>query len=130
MISSLPSMLHTFTIDLEGSDTRKRFQGTFTYKRPNIRTQAEIAKTTAFLNGGIAGVDEDTLLLHTIIATLKHTIIESPDWWKKEDFGYELYDINIVFDIYKKVRKFEDEWIAKVWADNSKPEISIENKNT
>lgn len=119
MITELPSMNHVFTIDLKGSETGRQFQGTFTYKRPNIRMQSEIAKTAAVLNGGIQGVDEDTIFLHGILATLKHTLIESPDWWKKEDYGYELYDMNVILEIYKSIKKFEEEWMNKVWADNS-----------
>jgi hypothetical protein len=121
-IKALPSMEHVFTVSIKGTDTGQVFDGTFRYKRPNIRKNAEISKTAAILNGGIAGLDEDTRLLHDICATLKHTLMEFPEWWEKSDFGYELHDSNVIFDIYKECMKFEGEWRDKVWASEDKKE--------
>ena len=125
-IKALPPMEHTFTIKTEGSETGKIFEGTFTYKRPNLRTQSEIAKMKARLNEDLKNLDEDTAFLHGILSKLRHTLTNSPDWWKEEDFGYELYDVNVILDIYTECEKFEREWIEKVWGteesdDSKKP---------
>ena len=118
-IKALPSMEHVFTIDLKGSETGNKFEGTFKYKRPNLRVQSEIAKTQALLNGGIQGLDEDTAFLHMMIANLRHTLTESPQWWKECDYGYELYDSNVIIEIFKQTREFEQNWINTVWGEKS-----------
>ena len=117
MIKALPSMESTFTVSIKGTETAQQFDGTFTYKRPNLRVKSEIAKTTAILDSGLKNLDEDTKFLHNILATLKHTIIKSPDWWDKADFGFELYDVNVVFEVYKACSDFEQKWVAEVWMD-------------
>jgi hypothetical protein len=126
MFKTLPSMEHTFTIDIEGTETRQKFQGTFTYRKPNLRVKSEIARTLALLNGGLANLDEDAILLHNILSTLKHTITDSPEWWKKADFGFELYDLNVVFDVYRACSDFESKWMKQVWADETKEESKKE----
>ena len=117
MIKALPSMESTFTVSIKGIETAQQFDGTFTYKRPNLRVKSEIAKTTAILDSGLKNLDEDTKFLHNILATLKHTIIKSPDWWDKADFGFELYDVNVVFEVYKACSDFEQKWVSEVWMD-------------
>lgn len=124
-IKALPSMEHTFTVSIKGSDTGQVFDGTFSYKRPNLRKNSEISKTAALLNGGIVNLDEDTKLLHEVLAMLKHTITKSPEWWDKSDYGYELYDANVIFDIYKECTKFEAEWRDKVWVVETKKEEAL-----
>jgi hypothetical protein len=110
-------MEHTFNIKIEGSNTRREFTGTFTYKRPNIRIQSDIAKTTAKLNEDLRNLDEDTKFLHSVLAKLRHTLTDTPEWWQKSDYGYELFDINVVLGIYKSCQEFETEWFNKVWAE-------------
>ena len=121
-IKELPSMEHTFTVSIKGSETGQMFDGTFTYKRPDIGTKSEIGKFTTFLNGDLKNLDEDTKFLHGILATLKHTLTKAPQWWEDADSGYKLYDINVIFDIYSECRKFENKWFSKVWGEPEKEE--------
>lgn len=125
-ITALPPMEHVFTVKIKGNDTGQMFEGTFTYKRPNIRKNSEINKTAAILNGGIMNLDEDTKLLHEVLATLKHTLTVAPDWWEKSDCGYELYDSNVVFEVYQKCMAFEKEYAESVWVE--KEEVKEEPK--
>jgi len=119
-IKTLPSMEHVFKLKIEGSETGQMFEGTFRYRRPNIRTQSEISKTKALLDGGLKNLDEDAQYLHMILANLKHTIQESPEWWQRADFGYDLYDFNVLTEIYKECAKFESDWFDKVWSEDDK----------
>jgi len=121
-IKALPPMEHTFHIDIKGSNTGQKWDGNFTYKRPNLRAQSEIAKTAARLNEDLKNIDESMAFLHNVLASLRHSIVESPEWWKQSDYGFELYDTNVVLDIYKACQEFEDEWFAKVWGDEDKKE--------
>lgn len=128
MIKALPSMEHVFTVQIKGTDTGQVFDGSFTYKRPNIRKNSDIDKTAAFLDGGIQGLDDDTKLLHRILAVLKHTLIKYPKWWTDSDFGYELYDSNVILEIYQECMKFENDWKDKVYGEIEKSEAKAEEK--
>ncbi len=119
-ISTLPSMEKTFTIDVKGADTGQQFQGTFTYKRPNLRAKSNAAKLAARLNEDLRNLDEDTKFIHEVLANLRYSLILTPDWWQKADFGLELYDTNVIFDIYKACVDFENEWTDKVWGNQDK----------
>jgi hypothetical protein len=120
-IKILPSMEHTFTLAaVKGSETAQIFEGTFTYKRPNLRTRSSIAKTAAMLNEDLKNLDEDIKFLHDVLANLKHTLIKVPQWWTDSDCGYELYDTNVVLDIYAECRKFENNWFESVWVEEKK----------
>lgn len=119
IIKELPSMRHTFTIQIKGLDTGRVYDGTFTYERPNLRKKSEIAKTTARLNEDLKSLDEDACFLHKVLSTLRHTLSDAPEWWVKADYGMELYDINVVLDVYRECQKFEEKWFAEVWKEKS-----------
>lgn len=124
MFSVLPPQEHTFTLDVKGSASGEQFTGSFTYVRPTIGMSIEIGKTKAFMLGGAPNVDDDTDAVADMLATLRHTLVKFPEWWKETLFGTKLYDLNVVFDIFKKCTDFEkarDEKLAEV-----KPEIKDE----
>jgi len=121
-VKKLPSMEHSFTLEVKGSETGRIFQGSFTYQRPNLRVQSEISKTTARLNEDLKNLDEDTKFLHKVLASLRHTLKNSPDWWKECDHGYDLYDMNVIMDIYKETVDFENSWFEKVWSEDKAEE--------
>jgi len=116
-IKVLPSMEHHFTIKTKGSETGQMFEGTFTYKRPNLRKKSDIAKEKARLNGDLKNLDEDTAFLHGILSTLKFTISNAPEWWIKADLGFELFDLNVILDVYKACQDFENQWFNLVWKE-------------
>ncbi len=120
-ISSLPSMEHSFHINVEGSDTKKRFTGDFTYRRPNNRAKIEIDKTETRLNGDLVNLNEDTKFVNEVYATLRHTLTACPDWWKDSDYGYDLYDLNVALEIFKEVRAFEKKWFDSIWSSDEQP---------
>ncbi|NIU02219.1 MAG: hypothetical protein GWN01_15355 [Nitrosopumilaceae archaeon] len=136
-MKNLPNMSHVFTVKIKGEETQKQFEGTFKYQRPNLKVDSEIDKTRALLDGGIKGLGEDIRDLHRILATLRHTIVEYPDWWEDCDFGYELYDLNVVLDIYMETKKFEADFENKLHGEDKatkgdertdKPEETGEDK--
>lgn len=121
-IKSMPSMEHTFLVKIKGSDTGQLWEGSFTYKRPNIRIETQIDKTKAILDGGIPGLSADTQFLHEVLSTLKHTLIDYPKWFEDSDFGYELYDANVIFDIFKQIKTFEKEWKDNIYIEDQEVE--------
>ena len=120
-IKALPSMEHTFTLNVKGSITGQHFDGTFTYKRPSLRGQSDIAKMASRLNEDLKNLDEDTKILHNVLSNLRHTLIQAPEWWKACDYGYELYDVNVIMELYKETVNFENKWFEKVWGNQEEP---------
>lgn len=116
-MKSLPSKEHTFVLDLKGTSGAEYKGSKFTYKKPNIRTMSEIAKTTARLNEDLPQLDPDIKFLHSVLATLKHTLVEVPKWWEDSDYGFELDDLNMIFDVYDKCKKFENEYAKKAFGE-------------
>lgn len=121
-IKTLPSMETTFTIKSQGSDTGKIYEGTFTYKRPNFRIKSEISKTEARLNGDLKNLDEDMAFLHKVLSVLRHTLVNAPDWWVKADYGFDLYDVNVILEVWKACQDFEVKWSDSVWSEEPKKE--------
>lgn len=134
-MKELPNMQHTFSVKVEGKEGGQMYEGSFTYKRPNLRAKSQIAKLAAKLNEDIKYLDEDTRFLHDVIAQLYYTLIDAPDWWKKSDSGMELYDFDVVFEIYKECMKFEKAWMDQVWGNQeavqkeAEKELKAKQKN-
>lgn len=117
---ALPSTEHSFSISVEGNLTKAMFEGNFTCRIPNIKTQAAIAKHKAMLNGGYEeGLDLGTRNMHHMISYLRYTLSDMPKWWKDEDLGYNLFDINVIESVYNKVLTFEKAWYEEIWGPAS-----------
>lgn len=115
----LPSKEHTFNLKDLKLKSPEYDEGVFTYQRANIRTRSEIGKTMARLNEGLF-VDEETSFLHEMLSTLRHTLTVCPDWWEKADYGFDLEDLNLITGIYTECRKFDNEYVKKVWGSKPK----------
>lgn len=106
MFSVLPPQEHTFTMQVVGKRSGQTFEGSFTYSRPTLGISIQIGRTKAFITGGLP-VDEDTDAVADLLATLRHTLVKYPDWWKECDFGTKLQDLNVLFDLMKLCNDFE-----------------------
>lgn len=125
----IPPIECDFTIDIEGHVTKKRFVGEFTCKIPRKKEQCLIDKHRVFLNGGMPEqLSPETLRFHHWISYLRYTITESPKFWKDSDLGYELYDANVVEDVYNKVLDFEVEWLKEIWGEEAVKKLKTENE--
>jgi len=119
---SIPDKNHVFSIEnVIGETTRTEYSGDFECVIPNNRTSAKIAKSKALYNGGLdASLDQFTKNLHHMVAYCKHTIREAPEWFIESEYGYDLYDFNILEEVYGKVLKLEEEWLSSVWGKDDK----------
>lgn len=116
LYTDLPDRESIFSIDIEGSITKKKYTGGFKCKIPSVKDQCFIGKHEAFLNGNLAEyLDPGILQLHKQLAYLRYTLLEYPDFWKKSDLGYDLLDQNVINEIYKKVIDFEENWLKTIW---------------
>ena len=113
---TMPDMEHAFNIDIKGALTHKTFSGAFKYRIPNIKMRAAAAKKLAELNSGLEeSLDPTVLNLHYMVSYLRVTLVETPEWWTNADFGYELYDSNVIKAVYDNVSALEQEWTETVW---------------
>jgi hypothetical protein len=115
---SIPAKDFEFQFDSTGALTNERYFGDFKCKIPNLKKQSEIAKHKAFLNAGYdATLDQGTKNIHHMVSYLKHTITSAPQWFYDSDGCYDLFDNNVIEDLYGEVLKREEEWIKQVWPD-------------
>lgn len=118
----LPSMEYEFSVEVKGNITGKMFSGNFKYRIPNLKAKALAERKRAELNGGMdAMLDASVLQLHYMIAYLRFSLLEDsmPQWWKENDYGYNLHDYNVVREVFDKVEAYEQKWLKSVWGDPS-----------
>jgi hypothetical protein len=111
---SLPDMTHSFDIQTKGKDTDINWTGAFKYKRPTIGDRGRISVLRTRLNGDLETIDDETSLLNEALSHLRYTLIEFPDWWTDTHYGMDLYDVNIVTEIFSECMKFEAKWNKKL----------------
>lgn len=117
LLKELPLMESEFELDLKGNITGLQYKGAFKYKLPNIAKNSQISVMEARLNSGLAEtLDPTTRLVHYMLSYLRFTLEEKtlPEWWKKSNYGVDLYDPNVVTELYQKCTAFEKEWELKV----------------
>jgi len=77
------------------------------------------------LNGDLLTLEPETLMFNEAISHLRFTLIEYPDWWKEANMGMDLYDSNVVVEVYNKCSAFEEEYLNRL---SSKDGEGVENK--
>ena len=117
----LPAMDHTFDITVTGQETGVTYVGRFKYRRATLgqRTRIDVMRTR--LNGDLETLDSEVKEFSQAIAHLRFTIVESPDWWTASNYGSELYDGNVIAEVYNQAMDFESKWKEQVFgADAAK----------
>lgn len=123
LAKELPPKTNRFSVKVTGNVTNTEFEGSFTFRIPNVRTTAQISLMEARLNEGLSdSLDASTLATHYMIAYLRYSLVENkeegevyPKWWKESNYGYELYDANVITAIYNKCLEYEKEWREQVF---------------
>jgi hypothetical protein len=103
---------HQFPIRHESKTLGKVFEGTFTTKKLSVKELGWVSVRRAQLNGGMyydedkpgTGIDEQTDWLNQAIAHCEVSLKQVPTWWNLD----ELYDIDLLLAVYKKVVEFEN----------------------
>lgn len=125
-LKELPPMRHEFEINVVGKITNRKYSGKFVFQIPTSGKRAKADIERALLNRGIgivsvdAGGDEvieEGALFNQMFAYMKHTLVETPDWWLSSDNGFELLDTEPMIAVYKACDEFEKAWNKKVWGD-------------
>jgi hypothetical protein len=118
MNHKIPSMEHSFDIQVTGKETGINWVGKFKYKRPTLAQRSMIGAFRAKLSGDLYTVDANIQDLNEALAHMRFTLISYPDWWKDSDYGGALFDYNVVMTVYEKIVEFEKEWREKVHGGN------------
>ena len=107
-----------FEIEVRGNETKSLFTGKFKYTRPTLGARTRIAATLARLNGDVENLNNyEVEKLNTCLAYLRHTIVDCPEWWRDSLFGMELYDSNVIEEVYNKCIEFEEKWKTKIHSE-------------
>jgi len=126
-LTGLPTMEYSFHFAVKGTNTGKMYEGDFVYKRPNYAQKVEAAKLTANLSGDLGTLDPAIKFMNSILGHLRFTLMSFPPWWEENKYGLDLYDDNVVAEIWKMTDKFEDKWREEVWGtEPEKPETKAE----
>lgn len=110
-MNKVPSMEHEFDISLIGEETGQKWHGSFKYKRPNLGARRQIKLMEDNLNNGSETLDEEIRAINMMVAWLHFTLIDYPKWWNG---GLDLYDVNVLTEIYQEILKFEKKFQEKI----------------
>ena len=114
MSFQLPKMEFSFDVAVNGNQTNVAYTGTFIYKRPTIGDRSRIDVMNKRLNGDLLTLENETMLFNEAISHLRFTLIEYPEWWKAANLGMDLYDANVVVEIYNKCVDFEEVFMKRL----------------
>jgi len=109
---TMPEMEKSFEVSVVGEATGELYKGKFTYKKPNLGKIRQIRCTKAALNEDFKNLDEEQLFMNEMLSWLSHTLLEHPTWWVNS--GWDLYDYNVVVEIWSEVLIFEKSFKGKI----------------
>jgi hypothetical protein len=104
----------TFYFDYT-SELGQRYEGNFTVKcllTMGEKHRLELEKTR--LLGNSVNPTAELLGIATILATLKHKIVDAPNWWKQSNGGEKIQELDILTELFYKVDDMEQEWKAEL----------------
>jgi len=111
----LPKNDHSFTFSEKGERTRKTYEGQFTVKC--LLSMEEIRQAGIkldLLNGGSRTLPGGVALLNRAFAELSVRIIKAPSWWTDSNEGRELFDTNVVLEVFNKAIDAERVWDERI----------------
>lgn len=106
----------SFVIDLKGDATGEAYQGNFSVKRflsQRDRIQKDgVRRNLLGLDADQASVD--AAIRAEMLSHLSVSISDSPTWWKESNAGLDLYDDNVVVELYKKTAEAQQAEMKEV----------------
>ena len=111
----LPKNEATFSVDLVGDTTMKRYEGQFTVRcvlNMGQKHAMELEKNR--LMGGFDAPTNALAGMAVLLSSIRAKVIDSPEWWKQSGAGASLSDDNILVVLYDKIIEAENAWRQKV----------------
>lgn len=122
MFNNLPLPEFKFKLDVVGEDTGSHYVGDFVYKVPTILEQDDqklwFRRMTKDRPEALE--DQDSTALYSILSSLRTACVSCPDWWKSCDYGVNLYDMNVLAEVFKLKQAQEEEWRNEIKKTASK----------
>jgi len=100
-------MEYKFHVNIEGSESKAIWHGDFKYKRPSLGDRARIDVMRARLSGDLETISVEVADFIEAVSHLRYTLVDFPKWWGEANYGYDLYDGNVISEIYNKVLAYE-----------------------
>jgi hypothetical protein len=127
----LPSNESSFHLKVVGNRTKNTYEGDFVVK--TYLTNSELIDVGLRLdtyNRGSQTVNQGVTLLNRAIAELEVRILKAPSWWKDSDHGRNLFDTNILLELFNKVMDAEASYGEKIEEVAKAAEKSIESSGS
>ena len=124
----LPTNDSSFHVKVSGNRTKHVYEGDFVVK--TYLTNAELIDVGLRFdtyNRGSQTVGSGVSLLNRAIAELEVRIQKAPSWWKDSDHGRNLFDTNVVLEIFNKVMDAEAAYGDKIEEVAKSAERSMES---
>jgi len=126
----LPKMEKSFDIQINGVESKLLYNGKFVFLRPSLGAQSNIDVMHKRLNGDLITLKDNTFKFNEAVSYLRFALIEYPEWWKDSKFGHDLYDANVVIELYNKCMGFEEEFMSKLHSKDGEEIREGENKES
>lgn len=113
MDSMLPPSKYEFSVKVVGEETGMEFSGDFVYHRLTIGDKIELQKWLS----GVMKEDEKSESVRSSYITLgiiRFGCTSCPDWFRDSDYGINLYDFNVISEIFNQKTIKESEWTEKL----------------
>lgn len=111
----IPDKESVFDFEHVGELTGKKYEGQFTVRCVlNIAQKhaMEIEKTR--LLGNFSNPTDGLVGIAVILSSLRHKVVDGPEWWKQSAGGSSLDDEDVLVALYDKVVSAEVEWREKL----------------
>lgn len=118
---------YTFHLSVKGESTGLKYEGTFKVKcLLTTSEKVDIGLRLDSYNRGSKTVSQGVAVLNATLAELDVRIMESPSFWKDSDYGRELLDTNVIYEVFKKSNEAEEDFKERIRSIAEKSEKESE----
>lgn len=130
MNTNLPTPEYLFKIEKTDSETGVQYNGDFVYRRLTIGEKIKLQEWVSdqIKSDSKDKKDDPTRSLWMTLAMIRFGCIECPAWFKDSDYGVDLYDFDIINEIFIKRSEKENEWVDKVKEKAAKVEAKVDEQ--
>jgi hypothetical protein len=106
----------SFVFEIIGDNTGEKFVGNFDSKlRLSHRDQLNKDQLRRQIIGDKPDqATKDSMMRAEILSHLSISLVDSPKWWKESGGGLDLFDDNIIFELYDRVVQGQTKAIDEV----------------